>query len=238
MQEQVLPTFVPVMNSETFTSPVKKQAALTAGLASLLMFAAAMAAEFLMRQRLIVPGNAKQTAAGILAEPLLFRSGILAYLLVLICDVLLAWALYTFLQRVHPALSMLSACFRLVYTVLFGMALSGLLKGFRRLQDPEAALAYFNGFEDDWALALVFFALHLLFTGYLVYKSNSIPKWIGMLLVLAGMAYFTDNFCKLMLPDYGVYKNVLTLLVAVPSICGELGLALWMLFRGSRLAND
>ncbi|MGQ3131003.1 MAG: DUF4386 domain-containing protein [Flavobacteriales bacterium] len=226
------------MNPDTFTSPVKKQAALTAGLASLLMFAAAMAAEFLMRQRLIVPGSARETAAGILAEPVLFRSGILAYLLVLICDVLLAWALYVFLYRVHPALSLLSACFRLVYTTLFGMALSGLLKGFRRLQDPETALVYFNGFEDDWALALVFFALHLLLTGYLVYKSNSIPKWIGVLLILAGMAYFTDNICKLMLPDHSVYKNVLTLLVAVPSICGELGLALWMLFRGSRLAHD
>lgn len=226
------------MNPDTFTSPVKKQAALTAGLASLLMFAAAMAAEFLMRQRLIVPGSARETAAGILAEPVLFRSGILAYLLVLICDVLLAWALYVFLYRVHPALSLLSACFRLVYTTLFGMALSGLLKGFRRLQDPETALVYFNGFEDDWALALVFFALHLLLTGYLVYKSNSIPKWIGVLLILAGMAYFTDNICKLMLPDHSVYKNVLTLLVAVPSICGELGLAFWMLFRGSRLAHD
>ncbi len=226
------------MNPDTFTSPVKKQAALTAGLASLLMFAAAMAAEFLMRQRLIVPGSARETAAGILAEPVLFRSGILAYLLVLICDVLLAWALYVFLYRVHPALSLLSACFRLVYTTLFGMALSGLLKGFRRLQDPETALVYFNGFEDDWALALVFFALHLLLTGYLVYKSNSMPKWIGVLLILAGMAYFTDNICKLMLPDHSVYKNVLTLLVAVPSIFGELGLAFWMLFRGSRLAHD
>lgn len=226
------------MNPDTFTSPVKKQAALTAGLASLLMFTAAMAAEFFMRQRLIVPGNAGETAANILAEPVLFRSGILAYLLVLICDVLLAWALYVFLYRVHPALSLLSACFRLVYTALFGMALSGLLKGFRRLQDPETALAYFNGFEDDWALALVFFALHLLLTGYLVYKSNSMPKWTGVLLVLAGMAYFTDNISKLALPDHSVYKNVLTLLVAVPSIGGELGLALWMLFRGARLTND
>lgn len=226
------------MNPDTFTSPVKKQAALTAGLASLLMFAAAMAAEFLMRQRLIVSGSARETAAGILAEPVLFRSGILAYLLVLICDVLLAWALYVFLYRVHPALSLLSACFRLVYTTLFGMALSGLLKGFRRLQDPETALVYFNGYEGDWALALVFFALHLLLTGYLVYKSNSMPKWIGVLLILAGMAYFTDNICKLMLPDHSVYKNVLTLLVAVPSICGELGLAFWMLFRGLRLAHD
>ncbi|MBL0913289.1 MAG: DUF4386 domain-containing protein [Bacteroidia bacterium] len=230
------------MHSDTYTFSPRpatiRQAALTAGIFSLLMFVAAMVAEFFMRQRLIVPDNARETAANILAEPVLFRGGILAYLLVLICDVLLAWALYIFLYRVHPALSLLSACFRLVYTALFGMALSGLLKGFRRLQDPETALAYFNGFEDDWAIALIFFALHLLLTGYLVYRSNIIPKWIGILLVLAGVAYFTDNICKLMLPDHSVYKNVLTLLVAVPSICGELGLALWMLFRGTRVTND
>ena len=94
------------------------RAALIAGLGLLIMATMAPFAEFYVKSKLIVWGDIEQTAKNILANQGLFVTGILCYLITFICDVLVAWAFYVFLCPVNRSLSLLTAWFRLVYTMV------------------------------------------------------------------------------------------------------------------------
>lgn len=215
----------------------QRQAALVAGFASLLMFVGAMVAEMYARQRLIVPGDAAQTAHNLLAEPGAFRLGMAAYLLVLAGDLLAAWALYVLFEGVNRHLSLFAAWIRLVYTAIYAMALSKLFVGFALVQDGAAAQAMgaFREFELGWAVGMVFFGLHVLLLGYLAWCSGFVPKVLGGLLLLAGLAYLGDNLAKLLWADYAAYQVIFTAIVAIPAVLGELGLGIWLLVRGRKL---
>jgi hypothetical protein len=83
-----------------------------------------------------------------------------------------------------------------------------------------------NGFMDlVWGL---FFALHLVLLGWLVYKSGFCPKLIGILLLLAGGGYFAETFGLFLNPDLGGTLETLVVVLAVP---GELVFALWLVTK-------
>ena len=69
-----------------------RTAALIAGLALLTMAIAAPFAELFVFPRLIVPGDAAETAQNILANQTLFRAAFVGYLITFICDLVAAWA--------------------------------------------------------------------------------------------------------------------------------------------------
>jgi Domain of unknown function (DUF4386) len=102
-------------------------AALIAGIGLLLMVIAAPFAELYVFPRLVVPGNAAETTQNIIANKALFTSAIFGYLITFICDLVVAWALYVYLKPVNENLSLLTAWFRLVYTLIALVALPGLI---------------------------------------------------------------------------------------------------------------
>src|SRR5687767_5992247 len=71
-----------------------------AGWGILAMALLAPFAEFYVRQRLVVPTDPAATATDITAHETLFRLGIVAFLVVIILDVVVAWALYVLLKPV------------------------------------------------------------------------------------------------------------------------------------------
>ncbi|PLK42710.1 DUF4386 domain-containing protein [Emticicia sp. TH156] len=223
------------------------QAAFIAAIASIIMFFAAMIAEFHTHQSLIVPTNAQATAHNIIENPFKFQIGLLAFIIVLICDIMVSWALYIFFKKVDRGFSFLAAIFRLVYTTIFAVSLLNLVSGFRLLSTNQSlpfdeasvqALIYFNAFDDGWAIALIFFAFHLLLLAFLIIRSGLVPKIIGFLLFWAAIAYMTDNIAKLSASNYHNHKTVLTALVAIPSIIGEVGFAIWLLIKGRKLKEE
>jgi len=224
----------------------QRKAAIVAGVAFLIMFIAAIIAEFFSRQGLVVPGDAATTASNILANEILFRTGIFSYLVILVLDVVLAWAFYVFLKPVNKDLSLLAAWFRLVYTAVFGIALYnlvtvlGLLSGADYLAVFETdylhaqVMLSLNAFSDGWAIGYIFFSLHLFVLGYLVFRSGYIPRILGVLLIIASLSYLIDNSAKLVLPNYADYEAVILLVVFLPALVGEMALCLWLLFKGGK----
>lgn len=99
-----------------------RQAARIAGYGYLVIFVLAIFANFFVRERLIQPGDAAATASNIIGSQALFRLGLVTFLMVFAVDVAIAWALYVFLRQVNRDLSLLTAWFRLVYTILLGVA--------------------------------------------------------------------------------------------------------------------
>ena len=141
-----------------------RQAALVAGLGLLTMTLFAVGAIYFVFQQLIISGDATATANNIIADETRFRIGMGSLVVVAICDVVVAWALYVFLEPVNRHLALLAAWFRLVYAAMLGVALFNyvhvlrLLSGADYLKALEAdrlhadAMLAVNAFDDGWAI--------------------------------------------------------------------------------------
>ena len=223
-----------------------RTAALVAGFGLLIMFFAAIFANFFVIEGLIVPGDAETTLNNIMTHQLLFRFGIFSFLIVLICDVLVAWGLYVLFKPANTGLSVLAAWLRLVYTAIFGAAVFGLvivlrlvssadlLVAFEPAQLQAQVMLFLNAFDSGWLFSLVFFGVHLFVLGFLVFRSGYAPKLLGILLIVSSFGYLLDSFAQFLLLNYASYEAIFLTIVAVPGIIGELSLCFWLLFKGGK----
>ncbi len=219
------------------------KAALVAGIGLLIMVIAAPYAEFYAYGGLIVWGDARETAQNITENKARFLSGLFGYLITLICDVFVAWALYILLRPVSRTVSLLTAWFRLVYAVLALAALSNVARALHMLRAPE----YLSVFETDqlhaqvmlalravghgWDLGFAFFSIHLGLLGFLVLRSGYIPKILGVLLMINGLGYFIEYVLKpYLFPEAGTGFLMATYF-------GEVVFMLWLLVKGRRIAE-
>jgi len=213
-----------------------RRAALIAGLGLFIMVIAAPFAELYVYPKLIVAGNAAETAKNIIANKALFISCIFGYLVTFICDVLVAWALYVLLKPVNENLSLLTAWFRLVYAVIALVALLNLVNVLQLLNTSDYVTAFqsnqvmisLNAFRHDWYFGLLFFSIHLGLLGYLVFRSEYIPKILGVLLIIAGLGYLVTTLKPYLFPN-------LNLDTARFTFYGELIFMLWLLIKGTRI---
>ena len=201
------------------------KAARVAGIGYLIIFVLGIFANFFIFGGLLVHGNAAATANNIMANGLLFRGGMVSWLIVLVCDIVIAWALYIFLKPVSKSLSLLAAWFRLVYATIFGITQLNLLfvllllngtdylAVFDTNQLQALAMLFLNGHNLGFLIGLVFFGVHLLLISYLIFKSNYIPKILAILLLLSSLGYLIDSFANFLLPNYADYETIFLLLV-------------------------
>jgi len=223
-------------NRSAFPSPALIR---LAGAAYLAIFVCGIFAEFGVRQRLIVPGDAAATAAAVSAAETLFRRAMAAELVMLLADVFLAAVIYVLLRPVHRTLAALAGALRLVHAAVVA---AGLLQLFLALKlagaaDPVVsgqALTHLETHAFGYAAGLVFFGLHCLVLGGLILRSALVPRILGGLLVLAGAGYLIDGFANTLLTDYAARAELFQTIVFVPAFVGELAFCLWLLVKGAR----
>ncbi len=211
-----------------------RQAALVAGFAYIMPVSYA---EFSIWPKLVVPGNIEQTVLNISSYPRLFAIAILLYLITFIEDVVIAWALYVLLVPVNRSLSLLTAWFRLVYTVIALFALLNLVAVYRLLTTPDYLTLFGSGplhaqvqlllrsFRYDSSMGLVIFGIHLVLLGYMIYRCQYIPRIIGVLLVYDGLGWVIVSLQPYFYPGTSLRFFFITSFV-------ELVLPLWLLIRG------
>jgi hypothetical protein len=226
---------------ETRYSPVA--CARIAGIGYLIIIAAGLFAEGLVRSRLIASGDASATAANIMASEGLFRTGIAADLLMLTFDAVVAIALYLLLRPVSRFVSLLSTSFRLVHTAVYGITVLSLLIVLDLLggaghlaslggQGAEGlAMVFLNAHGMGYRIGLVFFGVHCMFLGCLIWRSGYLPRFLSILMILAALGYLIDSFAGILMTDYAEYASAFLLIVAVPAVVGELAVALWLLIK-------
>ncbi|HII01021.1 TPA: DUF4386 domain-containing protein [Methanosarcinaceae archaeon] len=226
-----------------------REAAIVAGFGYLIIFILGISANFFVLQNLIVPEDAAATVNNITTNEWQFRLGILAFIIMVIFDVVVAWALYVLLKPVNRSLSLLAAWFRLVNGTIFGIALYNLfsvlqllggasyLNVFETGQLQAQVMLFLNAFNDTWLIGLIFFGIHLFILGCLIFRSDYIPGILGVLLIIAALGYLIDSFANFLFPGYADYETIFLLIVVVPGIIGELSLTLWLLLKGAKIPN-
>ncbi|NER11451.1 protein of unknown function [Muriicola jejuensis] len=198
--------------------------AIVGGTSYLIIFFAAVFANFFVIERILASPLEMVQENGMTV-----RFGIMAFLLTVVFDVVVAWALYE-LYKNH-VLTFPSTLFRMMHAALMGIAIFSLPLVFQK--NTEAEILYqVDIFNNIWPIGLFFFGVHLILLGIIIGK----PKIIGFLLIAAGLMYMVDTSARFLMPDYQEHADVFLLLVAIPSVIGELSFAIWLLIRGGKTA--
>ena len=214
----------------------QRKVALIAGLGLLFMAVLAPFALFGVLQTLVVPADATATVNNIIASEGLFRIAIAAFLVVIMLDIVVAWALYVLLRSVNAALALLMAWLRLAFAAVFASALVNLLDVAQLVGGTERSalqgeqlqaqvMSSIASFDNGWtAIAHAIFGLHLLGLGYLLFRSAHFPRFLGVLVVIAGAGYLADTFGMILAPDFSFTFSVFTFV-------GEALLIFWLFWR-------
>ena len=188
----------------------------------LVIFFAAIFANFFALESII-----SKPIYTIQSNDIVVRLGILAFLITVIFDIVVAWALYE-LYKENP-LSILSSLFRMTHAIIMGVAIFA-LPMVLNLVDKEKILNQVDIFNTIWLIGLFFFGVHLILLGKII----GTPKVIAFFLVIAGIMYMADTTAHIMLSNYEVYASIFLILVAAPSILGEMSFAIWLLIKGGK----
>ncbi len=211
------------------------------GVLYLIIIVLGIVGEAFVRDRIVVPGDATATAANLRSMESLWRFGIAAELFLLICSVVLALILYVLMRPVSKDLALLAAFFNLVslsieaaYSLqlveaLFPLGNAGYLKAFTPEQLNAMASLSAKSHVYGFGVALIFFACFCFVIGYLIFKSDYLPKVVGVLMQIAGLSYLTNGFALVLAPNFA---GRIFLAIAVPAFIGEASLCLWLLVKG------
>jgi uncharacterized protein DUF4386 len=207
-----------------------------AGACQLLEAITATFGQVIVLHRFTVSGNAAATAANILAHERLFWWGFAGLILAVILHLAWAFLMYELLKVVNRRISILATFVMIIgvamlaVTALFYIAPLVILQGggsltaltAPQLQALAAAFLRLNAYAFD--LHTVFFGVWCVLTGYLIFKARFLPKVLGILLTVSGLAwmlYLSPPFAVSVFP-----------FIAAASAIGEIPLELWLIIVG------
>lgn len=196
--------------------------------------------------QLYVAGDASATVAKIAANQHLFVASILVGLFSQVLFVLVILALYRLLKSADEPLAIVMAAFILLQVPLSLVAMSNEVATLQFIRDGaafsvfsaaerEALIMFMVGVDRQGVLVSQFFwGLWLLPLGILVIRSKFLPSFLGLWLILNGLAYIALTVIGLVTPE--LRERAFTL--AIPLMFGELALALWLLIVGIRVKKQ
>ena len=189
---------------------------------------------------LVVDGDATATARNIMASEWLFRSGIVSRLVAQIIFVFLALTFYQLLKPVNKGTAVLMVTLALLavpiafvnevnhFAVLRLLSGADYLEPLTAVQRHAQAMLFLDLWSSGILVAQVFWGVWLLPLGYLAYRSEFLPRLLGILVIIAGTGYTVDVVVAILFPNSNVTISYFTLV-------GELLLPLWLLFKGVKV---
>ncbi len=191
-------------------------------------------------------GDAQQVRNALTTDPLSFRVGLLVAYVSGLLFLVTAWGLSVALRTVNREWSLLFLLLNVVGVALQSASMLPLVAAVQMADPPGAGMSGFTAAQVD-ALALLsagvyktgfvtaqlFFGAWLFPLGYVVYRSGVLPRVLGVLLILDGVAEMVWLVQGLVLPTHPAIRVPGTYV----SLLAEVGLALWLLVRGVKVLD-
>jgi hypothetical protein len=220
--------------SLTETSPSTRGRILAA--LYLFVIVAGIIGQALIADRLVVRNDASRTAANILANPTLYRLAFTIFMLEMVAQIVATALFYDLLKPVNRSVARASAIMgftgsgiktlaRLFYytpLILLGGASS--LSAFQPPQLEALSLAFIRINNQAAAIALVFFGFEVLLRGWLIFKSGFLPRFLGVVSMIAGLGWLTYLW-----PPLGSRAFIVVALFAIVGVFMTAG---WLFIRG------
>lgn len=223
--------------SPAIPASVSPRALRVAGLCYLAIIALGLWSEAFVRGPLIVGGDAAATAQQIAEHAQRWRLGLAADLLMQLLDLPVIVVLWQLLRPVHATLALVATGLNLVQTAVLvanrvqllaalDLATSSTLAAALPPGSREAlAMLAVSLHSQGFGIGLIFFGAACVLRGVLIVHSRTVPRVLGVLIAVAGLAYLVNSFALILAP---AVARVLFPAVLVPAFVGELLFALWM----------
>lgn len=194
--------------------------------------------EAIVRESVVVSGNAEATLQNLMASQMQWRLSIVGDLVMHILDVPLIVIMYYLLKPVDRLLALVATVANVVQTAVLAankltLIVPLLLQKHGEIPAStwEATLSFLairlHGY--GFGIGLLFFGVACLVRGYLVFRSTYFPRTLGVLLALAGLAYLVNSVALLLAPAVAA---TLFPAILVPALVGEGAFCLWLLVKG------
>ena len=192
--------------------------------------------------RLIVHGDATATAGNIAAHEMLFRLGIAGQLIGSAAFIFVALALYELLKGVDQRQASLMVLLIVVSVpIAFLNEVSSVaalifvrgpdfLSIFEKPQRDALAMLFLNLHYYGLVVAEMFWGLWLFPLGLLVYRSRFLPRFLGVWLILAGVAWVVLSLTGILWPQYANKVDAFS----KPAVIGEIVFMFWLLLVGAK----
>ena len=222
-------------------SPEQRAVARIVGFLYVIQMAVAVFGESFVRGRLIVADAAK-TAENIAGSERLFRLSIAGDLFVYAGVLVLTWGLYVVLRPVNRNLALLAAFFRLVEVAVLCAATVNSLVVLRLLSGAEDLKALEAGQRHSWIklaystqgygmlVGFILLGLGSALFAYLFWKSRYVPRGLALLGIVGSLLLSVVTWATIVFPGL----RVLGLSYMMPLGLYEVGLGLWLIFKGIR----
>ena len=190
----------------------------------------------------LISADVTITANNILAHALLWRTGVVAGLIVVVCAVPQLLLEYLLMRPVQRNLALLAALFNMISLVVESLSALGhlaalaivggqdSLKGVAAHELQAWASLAIDVHDADLNISFLFFGCVCLLYGVLIFRSRFLPRFLGVLMVLAGLCYAGNSI--LVFLDLHVISMSGVPLLLVPAGLSELFLCLWLLIVG------
>ena len=214
-----------------------------AGILFLIIFILGLTVEVFIRPEIIMLDDVAATIKNITASELLFRLSLVIDLIRQVVILFLAFALYKLLHSVNKNIALLMVLLALMnvaitmmnelnhFAVLLLSSGSEYMTAFDADQLQELA-AFFLDLRAYGIFIPGVFSLWIFFLGYLVYKSDFLPRVLGGLLMVGGICYPLQAIIFLLFPHIDA-----TMLNAM-AFFSELLFYLWLLIKGVRIEQQ
>lgn len=218
-----------------------KNLARVAGFCYLVVIVSGLFSEVFVRQALRVSNDALATAHNIQANEMLFRWGFVADLINFVVGIPTILIIYHFFKKSNKIIVQIALALVIIQTAIIAVNLLNqitpllllsndtYLNTFKQEQLATLSLLSLNIQAQGYAIGLVFFGFYCILIGYVIFKTNAIPKMIGAAYAIAGVCYLINSFTMLLSRGF---ENPLFIYLAIPIFIGELGLCLWLLIKG------
>jgi hypothetical protein len=223
-----------------------KRLARIAGVLYLLVGVFGGFAEGFVDPKMYVAGDAAATAGNVLASPGLVRMSVVAHLLDGTFFVFLAMVLYVLLEHVNKSVARAMLVLVALATGIICLNAVFQFEGLRVATDSTYATAFGTAGSNALVLLLldtqhygtlsaqVFFGLWLVPIGYLAYRSELFPKWLGALLIVGGVCYVADLLAAFLAPAFG---QMIHAFIVIPCAVAEISMVVYLLAIGVKTAK-
>jgi len=222
------------------TNPMTETSPSTRGriLAALYLFViiGGITAQSFISDRLVVGDDAARTAANILANKSLYRLGFTIFMLEMIAQVGVSALYYDLMKPVNRSVARVSAILGLTgcgiktlarlfyYAPLILLGGASYLSAIQPAQLEALSLAFIKINAQGAAIGIIFFGFESLLRGWLLFKSEFLPRFLGVLSMVSGLGWLTFLW-----PPLGSRAFVGVALFTIAGLIATIG---WLFIRG------
>ena len=212
-----------------------------AGFCYLIVIATGLFSEVFVRQALRVSNDALTTAHNIQTNEMLFRWGFVADLINFVVGIPTILIIYHFFKKSNKIILQIALALVIIQTAIIAVNLLNqitpllllsndtYLNTFQPNQLATLSLLSLNIQSQGYGIGLVFFGCYCIIIGFVIYRTNAIPRIIGVLYAIAGLCYLINSFTMFLSKGFA---NPMFVYLAIPIFIGELSVCLWLLIKG------